>query len=88
LFVVFQNMNTEYGFHFHLFGVLKCLRHYKIESRFCEEPSEVEEKLPQINYSLLTSLPIDQPRYQQRPFRWEGFAFEMAANTACPDYNS
>jgi hypothetical protein len=81
-------MNTDYGFHFHLFCVLKCLRHYKIEQRFCERSSEVQEKLPQINYSLLTSLPTNQPRYRQHPFRWKGFAFEMAASTACPDYNS
>jgi hypothetical protein len=88
VFVVSLNMNTDYGFTFHLFGVLKCLRHYKIESRFGEEASEVQEKLPQINYALLKSLPISRPCYREHPFRRKGFAFEIVPSAACPDYNS
>jgi hypothetical protein len=58
-------MNTDYGF-FQLFRALKSLRDNQNKSRFCEEPSEVEEVLPQINYWLLTSLPVHQQRYTNR----------------------
>jgi hypothetical protein len=77
-------MNTDYGF-FHLFNALRSLRDNKNKSRFCEEPSEVEEKLPQINYPLLASLPIHQQRYQQHPFRWECLDFGIATSSQCPD---
>jgi hypothetical protein len=80
-------MNTDYGF-FHLFTALKSLRDNKNKSRFCEELSEVEEKLPHINYSLLTSLPVHQRCHQQNRFRWERFDFGIAASITCPDYNS
>jgi hypothetical protein len=80
-------MNIDHGF-FHLFTALKSLRDNKNKSRFCQEPSELEERLPHINYSLLTSLPVHQRRYQQNSFRWERFGFGIAAGTACPDYNS
>jgi hypothetical protein len=80
-------MNTDYGF-FQLFRALKSLRDNENKSRFCDEPSEVEERLPHINYSLLTSLPVHQQRYQQNPFRWERFYFGIAVGAACPDYNS
>jgi hypothetical protein len=80
-------MNTDYGF-FQLFRALKSLRDNKNKSGFCDEPSEVEERLPQINYCLLTSLPVHQQRYQQNSIRWERFDFGIAASTACPDYNS
>ena len=86
-FVVSLNMNTDYGF-FQLFRALKSLRDNKNKSRFCEELSEVEERLPHINYSLLTSLPVHQRCYQQNRFRWKRFVFGIAASTACPDYNS
>src|SRR5579864_5174503 len=86
-FVVSLNMNTDYGF-FQLFRALKSLRDNKNKWRFCEEPSGVEEGLPQINYWLLTSLPVHQQRNQQNSFRWERFDFGVAACTACPDYNS
>ena len=86
-FVVSLNMNTDYGF-FQLFRALKSLRDSQNKSRFCEESSEVEEGLPQINYSLLTSLPVHQQRYQQNSFRRERFDFGIAAGTARPDYNS
>jgi len=52
---------------------------------FCETPSEVEEKLPPINYSVLTSLPVHQQRYRQHPFRWERFDLGISARTQCPD---
>jgi hypothetical protein len=80
-------MNTDYGF-FQLFRALKSLRDNKNKSGFCDEPSEVEERLPQINYCLLTSLPVHQQRCQQSSIRWERFDFGIAASTACPDYNS
>ena len=80
-------MNTDYGF-FQLFRALKSLRDNKNESAFCDEPSEVEEALPPIKYSLLTSLPVLPPRCQQNSFRWERFDFGIAAGTARPDYNS
>jgi hypothetical protein len=86
-FVVSLNMNTDYGF-FHLFTALKSLRENKNKSRFCEKLSEVEEKLPHINYSLLTSLPVHQRCHQQNRFRWERFDFGIAASITCPDYNS
>jgi hypothetical protein len=86
-FVVSLNMNTDYGF-FQLFRALKSLRDNKNKWRFCEKPSEVEEGLPQINYWLLTSLPVHQQRYQQNSFRWERCDFGVTAGTACPDYNS
>jgi hypothetical protein len=77
-------MNTDYGF-FHLFRALQSLHDNKIESRFCEAPSEVEERLPQINYSVLTSLPVHQQRYHQYPFRLKRFDLGIAASTQCPD---
>jgi hypothetical protein len=80
-------MNTDYGF-FQLFRALKSLRDNQNKSRFCEEPSEVEEVLPQINYWLLTSLPVHQQRYQQSSFRWERLDSGIAAGTARPDCNS
>jgi hypothetical protein len=80
-------MNTDYGF-FHLFRALKSVRDDKNKSRFCEEASEVEEKLPHINYSLLTSLPVHRQRYHQNSFRRQRFDFGIAASNACPDYNS
>ena len=80
-------MNTDYGF-FQLFRALKSLRDNKDKSSCCEEPSEVEERLPQINCCLLTSLPVHQERYQTTSFRWERFDFGIAATSACPDYNS
>jgi hypothetical protein len=86
-FVVSLNMNTDYGF-FQLFRALKSLRDNKNKWGFPEERSEVEEGLPQINYRLLTSLPVHQQRYQQNSFRWERFDFGVTAGTACPDYNS
>ncbi len=79
-------MNADYGF-FHLFRALRSLHDNKNKSRFCEEPSEVEEKLPQINYPLLASLTIRQQRYQQHPFRRECFDLGIAARTQCPDYS-
>jgi hypothetical protein len=79
-------MNTDYGF-FHLFSALRSLRENKIKSRFCEAPSEVEEKLPQINYSVLTSLPVHQQRYEQHPFRRKRFDLGISARTQCPDYS-
>jgi hypothetical protein len=79
-------MNTDYGF-FHLFRALQSLRENKSKSRFYEMPSEVEEKLPEINYTLLTSLPIPQQRCQPYPFRWQRFDLGIAANTQCPDYS-
>jgi hypothetical protein len=80
-------MNTDYGF-FHLLRVLQSLRDSKNKSRFCEEPSEIAEKLPRINYWMLTSLPVRQQCCQGNSFRWERFDFGIAAGTACPDYNS
>jgi len=77
-------MNTDYGF-FHLFRALRSLHENKIKSRFCEAPSEVEERLPQIDYSVLTSLPVHQQRYQPHPFRRERFDLGIAASTQCPD---
>jgi hypothetical protein len=82
LFVVFENMNTDYGF-FHLFRALKSLRDNQTKPAFCEEPSGVEEKLPQINYSLLTSLPMHQQHYQERLFCWRRFDLG-AATSQCP----
>jgi hypothetical protein len=79
-------MNTDYGF-FHLFRALRSLSENKIKSPFGEAPSEVEEKLLPINYSVLTSLPAHQQRYQPHPFRWECFDLGIAARTECPDYS-
>ncbi|HEY4815426.1 MAG TPA: hypothetical protein VIH58_12145 [Chthoniobacterales bacterium] len=77
-------MNTDYGF-FHLFRALRSLSENKIKSPFGEAPSEVEEKLLPINYSVLTSLPVHQQRYRQHPFRWERFDLGISARTQCPD---
>ena len=59
-------MNTDYGF-FQLFRALKSLRDNRIEPALGEVRPEVEEKLPQINFSLLTSLPGHQRRFQRHP---------------------
>jgi len=80
-------MNTDYGF-FHLFRALESLRHNKNRSRFCEPPSEVEKELPQINYSVLMSLPTNQQRYEKHPFGQERFEVGLAACAQCSDYNS
>jgi hypothetical protein len=77
-------MNTDHGF-FQLFRVLKSLRDNKTEPALCEDRSAVEEVLPQINYSLLRNLPVDKPRYQQHPFRWERFDFGIERTCQCPD---
>ena len=71
-------MNTDYGF-FHLLNALKSLRSDKTESAFPESRSEVEVKLPKINYSLLGSQPVHQRRCQQRALRWQQFELMNAA---------
>jgi hypothetical protein len=85
-FVVSLNMNPDYGF-FNLFRALNSLRDHHKRPDFGDQPSAVEEKLPQINYSLLTTLPTHQ-RYQEHLFRREHFYVGLAARTRCPDYNS
>jgi hypothetical protein len=80
-------MNIDYGF-LQLSTALKSLGDKKNKSTFCEASSEPEDRLPHINYLLLTSPPLHQRRYQQNSFRWERCDFGIAAGTACPDYNS
>jgi hypothetical protein len=74
-------MNTDYGF-FHLFKALKSLQNNKPESALPESRAQVELKLPQIDYSLLTSQPVSEQRcQQQRSLRWDRFGWQ-AATTA------
>jgi hypothetical protein len=75
-------MNTDYGF-FQLFRALKSLRDYKIELALGEERPTIYQKLPQINYSLLRSLPVHQQRY--RGLCWEHFDLGIATICQCPD---
>jgi hypothetical protein len=75
-------MNTDYGF-FQLFRALKSLRDYKIELALGEERPAIYQKLPQINYSLLRSLPVQQQCY--RELRWEHFDLGNATTCQCPD---
>lgn len=70
-------MNTDYGL-FHLFKALKSLQDHKPESGLPESRSRVEVKLPQIDYSLLTSQPVPEQRYQQRALRWDRFGLQTA----------
>ncbi|HEX6563591.1 MAG TPA: hypothetical protein VF020_04865 [Chthoniobacterales bacterium] len=71
-------MNTDYGF-LQLSRALKSLRDYQIELEMGEERTAIYQKLPQINYSLLRSLPIHQQRY--RELRWEHSGLGIA--TTC-----
>jgi hypothetical protein len=77
-------MNTDYGF-FQLFRAVKSLRDNQTKPALCEERPTVEEKLPQINYSLLRSLPVHQQRYRQHPFRWERSDLGIARTCQCAD---
>jgi hypothetical protein len=70
-------MNTDYGL-FHLFKALKSLQPNNPESGRPESRSQVEVKLPQIDYSLLTSQVVPEQRYQQRAFRWDRFGLQTA----------
>jgi hypothetical protein len=75
-------MNIDYGF-FQLFRALKSLRDNQTEPPLGEERSAIEEKLPHINYGLLTSLPFHRHRYQQPPFRSERFDLGRATTCQC-----
>jgi hypothetical protein len=77
-------MNTDYGF-FQLFRELKPPRDNQTKPALCEERPTVEEKLPQINCSLLTSLPVHSQRYQQHPCGWERFDLGIARACQCAD---
>jgi hypothetical protein len=78
-------MNIDYGF-FHLFRALKSLRDNQTEPSLGDErAANCEQKLPNINYSLLRNLAIHQHRYQQPPFRSELFDLGIAATCQCPD---
>jgi hypothetical protein len=77
-------MNTDYGF-FHLFRALRSLRDNETEPALSEVRSTVEEKLPQINYSLLMSRPAHLQRRQLNPFCWVCFDFRLAATSQCPE---
>jgi len=68
-------MNTDYGF-FQLFRALKSLRDYQIELALDAEPPAIYQKLPQINYSLLRSLPVHQQRH--RELCWKHFDLRIA----------
>lgn len=81
-FVVSLNMNTDYGF-FQLSRALKSLRDYQIELAMGEEGPAIYQKLPQINYSLLRSLPAHQQRY--RELRWKHFDLGIATTCQSPD---
>lgn len=70
-------MNTDYGW-FHLFKALKSLQNNKSESALPESRSQVELKLPQIDYSLLTSQPVFEQRCRQRALRWDRFGLQTA----------
>jgi hypothetical protein len=70
-------MNIDYGF-FHLFKALKSLQDNKPESGLPESRSQVDVKLPQIDYSLLTSQCVPEQRYQQRALRWDRFGLQTA----------
>jgi len=70
-------MNTDCGF-FHLFRALKSLQNNKPKSGLPESRSQVEVKLPQIDYSLLTSQPVPEERCQQRALRWDRFGLQTA----------
>jgi hypothetical protein len=48
-----------------------------------EERPAIYQKLPQINYSLLRSLPVHQQRY--RGLCWEHFDLGIATICQCPD---
>jgi hypothetical protein len=75
-------MNTDYGF-FQLFRALKSLRDYRIELALGEERPAICQKLPQVNYSLLRSLPVHQQRC--RELRSEHFDLGIAAACQCPE---
>ena len=75
-------MNIDYGF-FQLSKALKSLRDYKIELALGEERAAIYQKLPQINYSLLRSLPVHQQRY--RELCWEHFDLGIATTCQWPD---
>lgn len=85
MFVVFQNMNTDYGFQ--LFGTLISLRENQTKLVLSEVRSEFEEKLPRINYSLLASLPIREQRRQPQRFQCERFGLGIAATSQRPSYS-
>jgi hypothetical protein len=71
-------MNIDYGF-FHLFKALQSLPENKTKSAFPEPRSEVEVKLPQIDYSQLTHQPFPEQHCQQRALRWDRFNLQTAA---------
>ena len=70
-------MNIDYGF-FHLFKALKSLQSNKPESTLPESRSQVELKLPPIDYPLLTSQPDSEQCCQQRALRWDRFGLQTA----------
>ena len=76
-FVRIQTMNTDYGF-FHLFKALKSLQESKAATTLPEAGPTVEVKLPQIDYSLLTSLPARERGCQQDAWRWDRFNLQTA----------
>ena len=60
-------MNIDYGF-FQFFSALKSVRDNKTERALGEGRAAIEQKLPQIDYSLLRSLTVHQYRYQRPRF--------------------
>jgi hypothetical protein len=70
-------MNADYGF-LHLFNALKSLQENKTRSAYPEPRSEVEVKLPQIDYSLLTHQPFPGQRCQLRTLRWDRLNLQTA----------
>jgi hypothetical protein len=83
-FVVFQNMNTDYGL-FHLFNAVRSLHKTQGQPAIEEISSRHEPKLPEINFSLLRSARVRQRHHRSYQLQRKFFSLKAPRFSQCPD---